>query len=309
MATNRVLITGSNGFVGRSLKEHFSARPEEWDVLAPVRGELDLLDSAAVKAYLTAARPAVVVHCATVGGTRKTAYDAGSSDVVAANLRMFLNLSSCLPAGARMISMGSGAEYDLRAYTPKMTEGSFGASVPADAYGFSKYAISRYIEKAEAIVCLRIFGLFGRYEDYTFKFISNAIVKNLLGLPIVINRNVRFDYLYVEDFKRIVDWFARNAPRHAHYNVTPTESVDLETLAGLINSVAEKKSEIRVLNGGMNREYTGSNARLLAELPGFSFTGYREAVAELYAYYRDRLPSLDTETVKADPYLKKCRTE
>ena len=302
-----ILITGAGGFAGRNLAEYLSGRTDFCRVFAARHADLDLMDERAVEKYLDAHRIDLVLHCANVGGTRKTGYDTGSADVAAANLRMFLNLARCLAPGARMINMGSGAEYDHRAYTPRMKEEYFDSSVPADAYGFSKYAISKYIEKADNITCLRIFGLYGKYEDYTFKFISNAIVKNLLGLPITINQNVRFDYLYVRDFVRMVDNVIGVTPRARHYNVTPSESIDLVSLAGLVNSVATIQSEVIVLNPGMNREYTGDNSLFLGEFPGFEFTPYLDGVRELYAYYRENIASLDVEKIKTDPYLKNCR--
>jgi hypothetical protein len=54
------------------------------------------------------------------------------------------------------------------------------------------WVTSKYIEKSDSIVQIRIFGTYGEYENYRFKFITNAIVKNLLNLPIIINKNVYF---------------------------------------------------------------------------------------------------------------------
>lgn len=304
----RILITGADGFAGRNLAESLARSFGPAAVIPAGRKVLDLLDADAVRAFIRNEGISTVVHCANIGGTRKTGYDAGATDVVSDNLRMFLNLARCLTPEMRMINLGSGAEYDHRAYVPKMKEDYFDVNVPSDPYGFSKYAISKYIERADNIICLRIFGLFGKYEDYTFKFISNAIVKTLLGLPVVINQNVVFDYLYVDDFSRIVEKFIKQPTKYRHCNVTPSESMDLLSLAGLINRVADTKAEVRVLNPGANREYTGSNARLLAELPGFEFTSYAAAVKTLYEYYRRNLDSLDIAAVKADPFLKNCRT-
>jgi GDP-L-fucose synthase len=306
MLKQKVFITGSNGFLGRNLKEYWSSAGAE--VAAPVRAELNLLDSSSVSRFVTSFSPDIVLHCANTGGTRKTGYDAGSADVVSDNLRMYLNLSRCLKPGMRMINMGSGAEYDHRAYLPKMKEEFFDVNVPEDPYGFSKYAISQYVARAENIISLRIFGLFGKYEDYTFKFISNSIVKNLLGLPIVINQNVRFDYLYVSDFFRLVEKFSGGIPRYKSYNVTPTQSIDLVGIAELINMIGKQKSEVRVLTPGLNREYTGDNSRLLAEFPDFKFTPYPDAIRELYDYYAANLGRLNVDAVKSDPYIKNCRT-
>lgn len=304
----KILITGTNGFVGKNIKEYFSAFRQADEVLSPLRNELNLVDPEAVRAYLEREKPTTIIHCATIGGTRKTGYDSGAVDVVHSNLGMFLNLARCLAPDMRLLNLGSGAEYDNRAYLPKMGEVYFDAHVPADPYGFSKYAISKYIEKTENVVCLRIFGIYGKYEDYTFKFISNAIIKNLLGLPIVINQNVRFDYIYIDDFARIVSRFVDTPVKHKHYNVTPAASVDLLEIAEIINSLSDKRTEIRVINPGMNREYTGDNSRLLKEFPTVTFTPYSEAIKALFNYYKDNLDSLDLKTVREDPFIKNCRS-
>lgn len=305
MALN-ILVTGAGGFIGRSLAEFLPAGGHK--VHAFTHGALDLLDETAVADKLSAVGPDVVIHCATAGGSRKTGYDAGKTDIVSKNLRMFFNLERALKPGMRMLVLGSGAEYDKRRSLSKIPEDTFGVQVPADDYGYAKYAISKYVSKAENITCLRIFGLYGKYEDYSYKFISNAIVKNLLGLPIVINQNVKFDYLWIEDFCGIVERFLEMKPAHAHYNITPTESVDLVSLAEMINSAAKSKSEIKTLNPGRNAEYTGSNRRLLGELGGFNFTSYADGVKRLYDHYAPRLNELDLQTVKCDPYIKMCRT-
>lgn len=306
MTKSKILLTGAGGFIGRNLAEYLPGRG--YEVHSFTHKTLDLLDEAAVAGALAAVNPEAIIHCATVGGTRKTGYDAGATDVVSKNLRMFFNLARALKPGMRMVNLGSGAEYDKRYSRPKMAEEYFDAHVPADDYGYAKYVISKYIEKAENICCLRIFGLYGKYEDYTFKFISNAIVKNLLGLPIVINQNVVFDYLCVEDFCEITYRLLQGKPRQHHYNVTPTDSIDLVTLAKLINAAAKTESEIKVLNPGLNTEYTGSSRLLLKELGGFNFMPYETSIKRLYAYYAARLNELDLESVKKDLFLKACKT-
>ena len=302
----KILVTGAGGFVGRNLAEYLPARG--YEVRAFTHGTLDLLDEAAVADALSSVCPDVVIHCATVGGSRKTGYDSGSAGVVSKNLRMFFNLARALKPGTRMLNMGSGAEYDKRYCLPKITENDFDKHVPADDYGYAKYVISKYIEKTDNITCLRIFGLYGKYEDYSYKFISNAIVKNLLGLPIVINQNVKFDYLWIEDFCGMVERFLEIRPAYRHYNITPAESMDLLSFAEMINSAAKLKSGIKTLNPGMNSEYSGCNRRILKELGGFSFTPCESGVKKLYAYYASRLDELDLETVKKDPFIKLCKT-
>lgn len=62
----RLLVTGGSGMVGRNLLEHPGIK--SWQVLAPRRAELDLLDGAALGGWLARHRPDAVVHAAGVVG-------------------------------------------------------------------------------------------------------------------------------------------------------------------------------------------------------------------------------------------------
>lgn len=63
----RILITGGNGFLGSFLRERLEREAPE-AILTPRRGELDLRDGAAIRAYLAAHRPNTVIHAAAVVG-------------------------------------------------------------------------------------------------------------------------------------------------------------------------------------------------------------------------------------------------
>jgi GDP-L-fucose synthase len=312
LGNTSVFITGAGGVVGRNLAEFFSKQSLNYRVYAFSHKELDLMNTEAVESFLKSTRPDIVIHCASVGGSRKSNYDENNKDIVGTNLRMFFNIARSLGPDTYMIHFGSGAEYDMRYYRHKMPEEFFDTSVPLDDYGFSKYLISQYIRHYHNILCLRIFGLFGKYEDYRFKFISNALVKNILHQPISINQNVVFDYLYIEDLAAIVEKIIMNIRKgtlkHKYLNVTPTESIDLISLARLINNLSDFQSEIKLINEGMNREYTGENAKLLEYIGPFAFTPYENSLRNLYQYYKDNLHTLDVKTVMEDPYLKYCKT-
>jgi UDP-glucose 4-epimerase len=298
-----ILITGAEGFIGRNLKEFFQAAGET--VLAPPRMELDLTDDAAVADYFRQRPIEVVVHCAT---TRRigTGYPPNTCEN---NLRMFFNLQKQLRPGQRLINLGSGSEYDRLHWYRKMPETFFDRYIPADSHSYAKYLIAKYIEERtdQELVNLRLFGIFGRYEDYRYKFISNALVKNLLGLPIVINQNVVYDYISVADFCRIVGFFVHHRAGQRTYNVTPTEPLDLLTVARLINGGSERPSEVKVLNPGIGVEYSGNNSRLMAELGAFRFTPPEEGIAELRRYYLSIREGLDAAAVRQDDYLSYAR--
>ncbi|MCF7907824.1 MAG: NAD(P)-dependent oxidoreductase [Candidatus Omnitrophica bacterium] len=305
-----VLVTGARGFIGKNIVEHFKANlSNNYTVFSPYHNELELLDSQVVISFIKSKSIDLIIHCANIGGSRKTAYDQDRTDVVYKNLAMFFNLVGAMNKDTRMVFFGSGAEYARAYYKPKMKEDYFDEHIPEDSYGFSKYVCSKYIESSEKIVNLRLFGVFGKHEDYEFKFISNAIVKNLLGLPITINQNIYFDYLYINDFLKIVEYFIDKMPKQKFYNAARGQTIDLVTIAKEINKVSEKQSEIIVKHEGLNTEYSADNSRLLKEIGNFDFTPFDQAIKELYLWYKSNLNKINKAKITKDEYIKYCHID
>ena len=296
-----ILITGSSGYIGKNIVQ--SLRPQ-FTLLTPSHKELDLLSQSEVHQFFLRNDIDLVIHCANFGGTRKTLETGG---VIEKNTRMFFNLAENQDHYTRLINLGSGAEYNKNRNLEKVIETEFGKEIPYDEYGFSKYIISKYIEKAENMCCLRLFGIFGKYEDYEFKFISNAIVKNLLHLPITVRQNVNFSWLYIDDFLEILEYFLTHDPKYSTYNLTPSSPTDLVSIAQLINSLSDFKSEICVENDGLNLEYSGDNTRLIEEVGDFPFTPMKSSIKNLIEYYSSILPAIDPEIIRKDSLAAYCK--
>ena len=269
----KILITGTNGFVGRNLKEYFEERYD--DVYCPKRQELNLLDSQAVYEYLIKSEFDVVMHCAVTLMS------------VEENLKMYFNIERCSGSFGKMLCVGSGAEYDMKNYIPKMKEEYFGRHIPSDIYGFSKYVVARNIEdRHRNIYNLRVLGIYGKYENYKRRFISNNICRVLCGLNLLINKNMYFDYLYVNDFSRIVEMFVKKDAAKRSYNICTGESRDLLAIAKIIRQIDGRDIPIDIKESGFNTEYSGDNTLFLQEFGVFNFTQPEKAISELYHWYK-----------------------
>ena len=289
-----VLVTGGSGFVGRNLTEQLA---DEFTILAPRHAELELLDEEAVAGYLREHGVDFVVHSAVKPGHRNAADPTG---LVAANARMFFNLARLAGRYERMIFLSSGAAYALRHYAPKMPETYFDTHVPADELGFSKYICGKYVERAARVVELRPFGVFGKYEDWEIRFISNAICKTLFDLPVTLRQNRRFDYLWVDDLAEVVRHFLREEGRHQAYNATPDAAVEMRTLAEKVVALSGKDLPVVVAAEGMGLEYSGDNRRLREEIPDLRLTPLDEALGKLYEWYEAHRELIRREALLVD---------
>ena len=293
-----VLLTGGSRFIGRNIREFFS---DKYKVISPGSSELNLLNEKAVTDFFSKNSFDYIFHCAGVGVSRGDKENA----VLEKNLKMFHNLFNAYSKeDTKLVLFGSGAEYNKENSLEKVKEAEFNRSIPKDPYGYAKYAISNEIKDYNDVVVLRLFGVYGKYEDYAYRFISNAIVRNCFKLPIIINRNVVFDYLYVKDLVKILEKIVNRFPRYKHINVTPDESIDLVSIANIVNEIGDYSSEIRVLNQGWGKSYTGDNGWLREEYPDLEFTSIYDGIKELYEYYRDNLELVDQGKLSIDPLVK-----
>lgn len=293
-----ILLTGSNGFLGGHLKQQLSSE----NLLFPNRDELELLNSTAVKKYLEQHSPTTIIHAAWAGASRSytSSQELAFLHNVKAFSHLFHQIGSCTK---RFIQIGSGAEYGRPLAKSKIKESDLGKIIPTDEYGLAKFLCSMQMKNSGiSTVSLHFFGVFGPNEDYKTRFISHAIVSSLLNLPIVINQDVYFDYLYVHDAVRIIKQFLFKKPSYSNYNVGTGLPIKLSELAEIIKMLTKNPYPIFIKKAELNHEYTANTDRLHDFLTeDFRFTPIEQALEELIFWYKKNISALTLELQQKIP--------
>ena len=291
----KILLTGGNGFIGKNIQESFLA--QKYEIVAPRSFELNLADTDAVDEFFRTRWFDAVLHAATKPGHRNAK---DPTRLFYTNTRMFENLARHRDKFGKLINFGSGAVYDTAADNRLVTEDQIGRRCGEDEHSFCKYVIHQRIKALPNAIDLNIFGIFGKYEDWEIRFISNAICKTLFNLPITLRQNRRFSYLYVNDLMPILDYFITHDTTYKSYNITPNEETELLSAAQIVQKLGGNNNEIRVASSGYGLNYSGSNARLKDEIKTIQFTPFEQAVAQLMSYYRQHQTEINRNLLLED---------
>lgn len=296
----KIFITGTEGFIGKNIKEYLLKK--KYSLIYPTFNELDLRNSKKVEEFFFKNSDInYIINCATTEQIHKKY----NPRVIEYNLKIFFNLVKSKNKFTKLINLGSGSEYSRLNWKKKMRENYFGSFIPNDPHSFSKYIQSKYIEKNnnDHLYHLRLFGIFGKYEDYRYKFISNTIAKAINSIPIVINQNCIYDYLFIEDFVKILESFLKKKTKRSIFNITPTKSIDLISIVKIILKILKINADIKVLKSGYGREYSGDNSNLLKEFPKIKFTSYEKSIHILTSQILKNKSFIDFTVLKEDKFL------
>ena len=196
----RVCILGAGGFVGKNL-----VRDTDW--VGVTRQDLDLTNQDAVEDYFKTHTYDAVIHCAVIGGSRLAADDGW---VTHKNILMFENVARVFKG--QLIYFSSGAA--LR------------GNPPTDPYGLSKWIIDRRIETIPNAYSLRIWGCYGPGELPT-RF--SAVCKS--DGHVIIERDRYFDFIDIEDVRKIVYEYVHGYLTDKQYNLVYPEKLLLSQWA------------------------------------------------------------------------------
>ncbi|MAJ02390.1 MAG: NAD-dependent dehydratase [Rickettsiales bacterium] len=287
----KILILGGTGFIGKSLKELFSEDQKQYQIFSPTRKELNITKYEECYSYLKRIKPDIIIHASV--DINSVENSVGMLNNILANKRFF----------GKLIFLGSGGEYNPRLYQPLMKEDFTKNSYPENGYYLSKFICGREIEfsEIENIFNLRIFGIYGPYELYQKRFISNNICRVLSGLPISLNKDMNFDYLYIDDLFKIIKIFINsNSLNYKTYNVCSGKPIKLSYLANQIKEIMNVKKEVIIKNKGLNPEYSGDPGRLLKEIGHYNFIKHSDSIKAMVNFFYKKFSINNDYFIKED---------
>lgn len=273
-----ILITGGSGFIARNLTENLP----KYRFFAPNSKELNVLDFNRLVGYVRQKNIDIIIHTAHYNRKRIQQDPKLELEI---DSKMFLNIHKVAPLVEKVLYFGSGAEYDKNLPICSIREEAFGRSIPSTQYGLSKYIQNIIAGKSENIYNLRLFGLFGKYEDIQVYLISNLCCKAISNLSLTIRRDCIFDYLYIDDLYDVICWFIENKPAYHDYNICSGKKILLSDIAEKVNTISGKGLPVLIKSEGFNLEYTGDNSRLKSEMTDFQVEKIEESIRKLYHWY------------------------
>ncbi len=274
-----ILLTGGNGFIGKNIREFLQ---DEYNIFSPGAQELDLTDYALVADYIQKQQISHIIHAATINQKRREQ----GIDEFSANLKMFYALANCADKVEKIIYFGSGAEFDKRGDIIAAKEEAIKGKLPLlNDYSISKYTINTLKDKYDNIYNLRLFGVYGKYENRATYFTSHLCDSVLFKDEITIRQDCLFDFLYIDDLKQPLSYILNNKPLFRDYNICSGQKVKLSEMAAIIKQISGRNLPIRFLKEGLAKEYTGDNSRIKEEIE-WPITNIKSGLNLLYQYYQ-----------------------
>lgn len=272
----KLLITGGSGFIGKAFIKRYK---KAFDIVAPTREQMDLLNARSVEALFSENKFDAVLHLA------GAADRASASTIEADNLIMFKNIQymSIVHGVKKLIIVGDGLEFDRSRPIVDFTEDRFGDSIPTDGYGLGRYLINILASKDKITTSLRLFDVYGQGGN---SYVINKIVAaGARGKKqIVIDRDKTVSAVSVDDAIKVIAEFIKGDYPKGDYNLVAGDKVSYLAIAKAIKRMVRKDGrdiDIVVKRDTPDNEYTASNAKLLSTV-SVRLTSTMNGVKKLY---------------------------
>jgi len=252
----KILITGGNGNIAKMIRNNLLS--DAYEIVNLSRYDLDVLNQFDIEKYLSENNFDVLVHTAILGG-RRTKEENG--DVTHKNLLMFENLLKFADKFKMIINFDSAAIYDRSTDILNRKETDL-HTIPTDYYGFSKYNIFKRSLQYDNVFNFRIFNIYHVNEEPD-RFIKNCFLAKKNGTNVTIFEDKYFDFVYEDDFIKIVKYYFDNMDNQVNLqktiNICYEKKYKLSDIAKII--LDNDDSKINILNETSNN-YSGNGSLL-----------------------------------------------
>jgi dTDP-4-dehydrorhamnose reductase len=295
----KVLVIGAAGQLGRATTLALAPRHE---VIAWTRQDVDLCDTPALIARLTAARPDAILNCAAYTNVDAAEDDAlGALQVNAMAVRAMAEAAE--PIGATLVHYSSDFVFDGQASQPYVETDR---ARPRSAYGASKLLGEWFAQQVPSHYVLRVESLFG--GPYTRSSIDRIIASIERGdeARVFVDRIVTPSYVedVVEATERLLE---RRAPVGLYHCVNSgvTNWLALaEEIARLIGKSDARLVPVRVADVKLRAsrpQYCALANDKLASAIGRALPSWQDAIARHLALRHTPAPTASSSSPLSAP--------
>ena len=284
----KVLIFGSNGLVGSSIKKVFEKNESKFETISSTRKDADLLSLTETKNFITKIQPNLIINSAAkVGGIH--ANNTERSEFLIQNVKINLNILESLIdfPNIQLINLGSSCIYPLEAENPIKEEAIMTGSLePTNSpYAMAKLTAielgnsisSQYGNKILNLIPTNLYGPNDNFSDKEshvipalIQRIHNAKVENLPSVEVWGTGSPMREFLYVDDLSDAIMFLININITHGLLNVGSGKEITIKELVEKIKVVVDFQGEIV-----FNKNYPDGNPRKLIDSSKINELGWK----------------------------------
>ena len=254
MNEKKVLLFGSNGLVGSSVKELFE-KDKNVELIAATRDDADLFNYDSTKNIIEDNKPNIIINSAAkVGGIY--ANNKYRTTFLLDNLKININiLEACINfPNIKIINLGSSCIYPLDAPTPIKESSLLDGKLEEtnSPYAIAKIAgielgRSLHSQFGHEVINLMPTNLYGPRDNFSDlnSHVIPGLIQRIHNAKIEKNKNVEIwgsgkplrEFLYVNDLADAIKFIINNNVRDELINIGSGEEITIKDLANLICEV------------------------------------------------------------------------
>ena len=258
----KVLILGSNGLVGTSVKNILGRNPNIKELICATRNDADLFDFEETKELIENSKPDIMINAAAkVGGIY--ANNSKRTEFILENLKINVNiLEASIPfSNMYIINLGSSCIYPLEADNPIKEESVMsGRLEPTNSpYAMAKLTAieigdalsSQYGHKVLNLMPTNLYGPFDNFSENDSHVIPGLIGKmhkakeqKAEEFKIWGTGKPLREFLYVDDLSRAIEYLIFNKPEESLLNIGSGIEITIYDLAKKIKEVVEFEGQL-----------------------------------------------------------------